>query len=149
MNLKFFCVLTFAVLTSLFSCTFEKIETRQTLESETLDLIKSLGLLRDDKQIIKYYSNFTEEKAGNFFTTKRVAHYWLDDYDKGENDTSFAFYSEISKIDTVYEVPDTYAPYMRITRKDSSVFKVYVGGDKSEVKSFFEEAILTWRRNRD
>jgi hypothetical protein len=78
-------------LITLISCANEKIETGQTLNKETLDLVKSLGLLDDNEQIVKYYSNFQKDKAGNFFTTKRIAHYWLDNHDKGKNDTSFAF----------------------------------------------------------
>jgi hypothetical protein len=136
-------------LTNLISCTNEKIETEQSLKKETLDLIKSLGLLDDNEQILKYYSNFEKEKAGNFFTTKRIAHYWLDEYDKAKNDTSFAFYNEIAFIDTLYQVPDTFAPYMTITKKDSSKFRVYVGGKKNEMKSFFEDAIMTWKKSRN
>jgi hypothetical protein len=149
MTLRTFYILSCILLTSLISCTNEKIETGQTLKKETLDLIKSLGLSSDKEQILKYYSNFEEDKAGNFFTTKRISHYWLDEHDKGKNDTSFAFYSEIAYIDTLYEVLDTFAPYMTITKKDSSKFKVYIGGNKNEMKSFFEEAIMTWKKNRN
>jgi hypothetical protein len=38
---------------------------------------------------------------------------------------------------------------MTITKKDSSKFKVYIGGNKKEIKSFFEEAIMTWKKNRN
>jgi hypothetical protein len=38
---------------------------------------------------------------------------------------------------------------MIITRKDSSEFKVYVSGTKNEMKAFFEEAITSWKKNRN
>ncbi|MBN8685745.1 MAG: hypothetical protein J0M10_01960 [Chitinophagales bacterium] len=134
-------------ITILLSCTNQKIETGQTLKKETTDLIRSLGLLNEGEQIIQYYSNYKPSRAGSFFTTKRIAHYWLDDNDKSKNDTSSAFYPEIAAIDTTYAVRDTYAQYMTITKKDSSQFNLYVDGKKHEVRSFFEEAILTWKKN--
>lgn len=148
-TLHFFYILTALVLTILTSCISEKIETGQTLKKKTVDLLKSLRLLNEDEQILKYYSNFEKEKAGNFFTTKRIAHYWLDDYDKTKNDTSFAYYYEIANIETFYDVPDTFAPYMTITRKDGSRFNVYIDGSKDEIKSFFDEAIMLWNTRRN
>lgn len=145
-HILYFSILIF--LLGFISCTNEKIETGQTLEKETRDLIKSLGLLSEDEKILKYYSNFEKDKAGNFFTTKRIAHYWLDDYDDAKNDTSFAFYEDVAYIDTIYKVFDTYAPYMEITKNDSSKFKIYVEGRKNEIQIFFEEAILTWKKNK-
>lgn len=124
------------------------IESGDTLKKETLDLIKSLGLLDHDERIIKFYSNFEEDKAGNFFTNKRIGHYWLDSHDKSKNDTSFAYYKDILSIDTVYNVPDTYSPYMKITKSDSSEIKVYVGGEHDKIKAFFEDAIGLWHKNK-
>lgn len=131
----------------LLSCHEEKIETGQTLDISTLNLIKSLGLLEEGETIIQYYSNFEKDKAGSFFTSKRIAHYWLDRH-KEKSDTTYAFYNDIISIDTVYEVPDTFSPYMRITKKDSSTFRAYVGGSKNEMKSFFEQAISNWKKKR-
>lgn len=122
----------------------QQIETGNSLDKKTTDLIRSLGLLDKDEKIIKYYSNYSKSKAGNFFTNKRLAMYWLDDHDIAKNDTSFAFYRDITSIDTVYQVPDTFIPYMLITRNDSSQFKVYVDGNQKEIKGFFKDAINLW-----
>lgn len=138
-----FCIL----LPTLLSCSNQKIETGQTLKKETTDLIRSLGLLNDREQIIQYYSNYEQSKAGSFFTNKRIAHYWLDDRDKSKNDTSYAFYPDIVTIDTTLTVPDTFAPYMTVTKKDSSQFRLYVEGRKSEISAFFAEAIMTWKKS--
>ena len=132
----------------LLSCSNQKIETGQTLKKETADIIRSLGLLGDSEQIIQFYSNYEQSKAGSFFTNKRIAHYWLDDNDKSKNDTSYAFYPDIVAIDTILIVPDTYAPYMTVIKKDSSQFRLYVDGSKSEIRAFFEEAMLIWKNNR-
>lgn len=149
MHFRIFYILTSIVLTSLVSCSNEKIETGLTLKKNTQNLIKSLGLLSEDEQIIKYYSNFKKDKAGNFFTTKRIAHYWIDDYNKEKNDTSFAYYYEIVNIDTLYNVPDTFAPYMTVTKKDGSRFNVYIDGNKNEIKSFFDEVIMMWEERKN
>jgi len=138
-----FCIL----LPTLLSCSNQKIETGQTLKKETADIIRSLGLLGDSEQIIQFYSNYEQSKAGSFFTNKRIAHYWLDDNDKNKNDTSYAFYPDIVAIDTTVTVPDTFAPYLTVTKKDSSQFRLYVEGRKSEIRAFFEEAILTWKKS--
>lgn len=137
------CYLLFILL----SCSNQKIETGQTLKKETADIIRSLGLLGDSEQIIQFYSNYEQSKAGSFFTNKRIAHYWLDDNDKNKNDTSYAFYPDIVAIDTTVTVPDTYAPYLTVTKKDSSQFRLFVEGRKSEIRAFFEEAILTWKKS--
>lgn len=129
----------------LLSCDNEKIETGDSLKKETTEKIRSLGLLADGEQIISYYSNYKQSRAGSFFTNKRIAHYWLDDNDIRKNDTSYAFYGDIARIDTSYTAPDTYTPFMTITRKDSTQFRLYVEGTKDELKSFFEKAISAWR----
>lgn len=141
-------LLVFIALISLPSCSYEKIETGNTLDKKTVSLLESLGLLETNEKIVKYYSNFSKEKAGNFFTNKRVAHYWLESRDAKKSDTTFAFYKDIVSIDTIYEVPDTYSPYMKVKLNDSTAFKVYVGGTRNEVKSFFEDAITTWKQNK-
>ncbi len=138
-----FCVL----IPILLSCSSQKIESGQTLKKETTDLIRSLGLLSDSEQVIQYYSNFEQSKAGSFYTNKRIAHYWLDDTDKRKNDTSYAFYQDILEIDTLLTVPDTFAPYLTVTKKDSSQFRLYVDGSKSEIRAFFAEAIRTWKKS--
>ena len=127
----------------------QRIETGDSLSKKTTGLIRSLGLLDKDEKIIKYYSNFTKKSAGNFFTDKRLAIYWLAGPDTSENEVSFAYYRDIISIDTTYQVPDTFIPYMLITRKDSSQFKVFVDGSRKEIKSFFEDAMALWRKNRN
>jgi len=124
----------------------QHIETGDSLGKKTIERIKSLGLLDDGEKIVKYYSNYTKNKAGNFFTDKRIAHYWLDDNDPKKSDTSFAYYQDILSIDTVYSVPDTFVPYMTIRKTDSSAFKVFIEGSPKEVREFFEGAMNLWQR---
>lgn len=136
----------FLLLVVLASC--ETIKTGDDLDAKTVGLIKHLGLLAaEDEQIVLYYSNYKESKAGSFFTNKRIAHYWLD-RNTAKNDTSFAFYNDIVSIDTVYKVPDFDASYMEITARDSSKFRAYTGGSKQDKRIFFEKAISLWRSNR-
>ena len=78
---------------------------------------KLRSLLEDTEEIKKFYSEHTNEIAGNFFTNKRLAKYWIDKGDSSKNVISSAFYGDIITIDTVYDAGLTYCPYLLITKK--------------------------------
>jgi hypothetical protein len=126
----------------LVSC--HKIKKGEGLSKDNIAYIQGLGLLDKDEHIIQFYSNFKFKAAGNFYTDKRIAHYWLEAEKPEECDTSFAYYQDIKAIDTVYYAGATYSPYMQITRTNGSKFKVYSGGEKPELKAFFEGAMKLW-----
>lgn len=128
-----------------FSC--NKIVTGETLSQPDIKYIKSLHLLDDNEEIYKFYSEFKMKNAGNFFTNMRIATYWIDPRNDKKNKISYAFYKEIKSIDTVYNAGVTYSPYLLVTKRNGDSFKVYVNGEKDEIKSFFEEAINTWHKN--
>lgn len=67
------------ILTMLLLISCNKIETNQTLDKEDLKYIKSLNLLSDGENIYKFYSEYKKNVAGNFFTDKRIATYWIDE----------------------------------------------------------------------
>ncbi|WP_426485907.1 hypothetical protein [Flavobacterium sp. 2] len=129
-----------------FSC--NKIENNKSLNQEDIKYIQNLKILDKNEVILKFYSEFKKEFAGNFFTDKRVATYWIDKRNSEKNTIDFAFYSSISKIDTVYNAGLTYCPYALITKNDGSSFKVSVDGDKQEIKSFFEGLLHEWHKRR-
>jgi hypothetical protein len=124
----------------------QNIESGESLNKETITQIKELGLLDDNERIIKYYSNYEKDKAGNFFTDKRIAHYWLDEHDVSKTDISFAYYQDIASIDTNFKANDFDIPYMVVKKKDSTAFKVYIDGTLKQKKAFFEEAIKIWKK---
>ena len=134
------------ILFFLLSC--NRIETGSTLRKSDIEYIQKLNLLDPGETIYKFYSEFKKEKAGNFFTNKRIAMYWIEDRNKEKNEISFAFYPDIKSIDTVYNPGASYCPYMLVTRLDSTQFKVCANGKREEVRSFFEEAIKLWLQNR-
>lgn len=123
-----------------------KIETQQTLNQADIKFIKNLNLLEDKEVIYKFYSEYKKEYAGNFFTNRRVATYWIDKRDKTKNIIQFAYYDDIANMDTIYKVGLTYSPYILITKKKGDTFKVSVDGDKKEIKSFFEDVLAEWRK---
>jgi hypothetical protein len=132
-------------LISITSC--QDIETGDSLDNKTISKIKEIGLLGDDEKIIKYYSNFQKDKAGNFFTDKRIAHYWLDEHNDSKTDISFAYYQDIISIDTNFKVHDFDIPYMTVRKRDSTIFKVYISGTYRQEKAFCEEAMKLWKKN--
>jgi hypothetical protein len=125
------------------------IQTDNTLSTTDKNYIHNLGLLDSDEEIIKFNSQLNNKVSGNFFTNKRVASYWMDERDKSKNRIASAFYSDIKSIDTNYmRTSLTYAPYLEVTRNDSTKFKVYVDGKKVEIQSFFEEAVQRWNEEK-
>lgn len=139
--------ITIVILLFLFSC--NKIENHKTLSQNDINRIKSLKILDNDEIIYQFYSEFKNEFAGNFYTNKRIASYWIDKRDAKKNKTNSAYYKDIIKIDTIYNSGLTYSPYILITTKDNKTFKVYVDGKKDEIKSFFENSLQEWRKRRN
>ena len=135
------------VLLLLISC--NKIENGKTLDKKDIEFIKSLGLLEDDELIYGFYSQFKNSVAGNFFTNKRVASYWIDKRNSKRNIVKFAYYNEIIKIDTVYNVGVTYSPYLLVTKANDSTFNVSVDGEKEEIKAFYEGIIREWKKRNN
>ena len=126
----------------------QDIETGASLDEKTLAQLKEMGLLDENEKIVKYYSNYTKDKAGNFFTDKKIAHYWLDENDDSKSDISLAYYPEIIRIDTNLNVRGFDIPYMTVWKKDSTNFRVYIDGTEKEKQDFFNAAINLWKRNR-
>ena len=121
-----------------------KIKSGSELQDKEKAYIRSLGLLQDQEQIIKFYSNYKFKNAGNFFTDKRIAKYWIDKKDSSKNEIIFAYYDDILSIDSTTNVPASNCPYLLVTRKDQSQFKVFVNGKRPAVHNFFAEAITKW-----
>ena len=142
-------VLYFCITALLSSCLDNKIETGKTLKSQDKAFIQSLNLLDKDEPVYKFYSEFKNKVAGNFFTDRRMAKYWIDERDKSKDKIEFAYYPEIVSIDTVYYAGATYCPYMLVKKSDNTTFKVCVDGNRKEITAFFEEAIQLWRKKKD
>lgn len=136
----------FALLLFCSSCD-NKIETADTLKKQDFDRFYALKLLDTNERLYKFYSEFKNSVAGNFYSDKRLASYWLDERDTSKNKVEYAFYKDILKIDTVYYAGSTYCPYMRITRTDNTSFKVCVDGKRQEITDFFNDAITKWKQN--
>jgi hypothetical protein len=136
----------FIVIVSAGSC--NRIETAETLSRKDVDRLHALKLLDTNERLFKFYSEFKNSVAGNFYTDKRLASYWLDERDTARNIVEFAFYNDIAEIDTVYYRGLTYCPYMLITKKDGHSFKVCVDGKRSEITDFFKDAVNNWKRHK-
>jgi hypothetical protein len=134
------------MLLALFSC--NQIETGDSISNADKQFIESMGLLEKGEFIHKFYSEFKKRNAGNFFTDKRIATYWIDERNKDKNEISFAFYPEIESIDTIYNAGATYSPYMLVKKKNGAEFKVSVNGKKNDIQSFFEDALAHWRNHK-
>lgn len=144
--MKKICLSVFLV--SLFSCKNNRIEKGESLSKSDIEYIQGLNLINSDEKIYMFYSEFKKRNAGNFYTDKRIAKYWIDARDKNKDQISYAYYPDIKSIDTVYHPGTTYCPYMLITKRDGSEFRVCADGHPGEIKSFFEGALKLWIQKR-
>jgi hypothetical protein len=137
------------IITALTSCGQNLIMSGEQLSKSDINRIQKLNLLDKGEVIYRFYSNFKNSVAGNFFIDRRIAMYWIDERDKTKDHVSFSLYQDIQSIDTFYNARLTYCPYMLITKKDNSTFKVCVDGKQQEIKAFFEEAISKWTQSKN
>ncbi len=114
----------------------------QLSPSETAQ-IRIFAKLGADEQIYQFYSNHNGvEGAGNYYTTKRIGHYWRD---HRAYQTESAYYQDVAQITTAYNPPGNFViPYLLITRKDNTQFKIYVGGNREQVRDFFVKCRAHW-----
>lgn len=125
------------------------IETSDSLSTQDKEFITGLGLLNDDERIILFDSQgggFNEVKvAGNFFTDRRIASYWIDKRDTSNTHIDYAFYPDI---DTIWRYPKfkslTLASHLEVHRRDGTRFKVYVSADSIGTWNFFNRALEEW-----
>ncbi|NIG53539.1 hypothetical protein [Chitinophaga sp. Cy-1792] len=118
------------------------------LSAADIKRIGALGILDKDEQVIKFYSEYKKSYAGNFFTEKRIAMYWIDSRDSTKNVIKTAFYKDIKSMDTVYNAGLTYSPYILVTMNNGSSFKVSVGGGRKEFKLFYMDVLKSWKGNQ-
>lgn len=121
------------------------IQSGDSLTSKDFRRFRKLHLVDNGERVYQFYSEFKKSVAGNFYTEKRLASYWIDERDSSKNKTEYAFYEDIIRIDTCYNPGLTYAPFLLVTRKDSSTFKVCADGSKAEIAEFFNGAINKWK----
>lgn len=143
-----YSIQTFALILLALLTACNHIKKGNELSASELARINHLFHLDADEKVYQFYSEFKSKVAGNFFSNKRIASYWLDENDKTKNQINFARYADIIAIDTVFNAGATYYPYMLITRKDSSRFRVSADGNKTEVNAFFKDAINKWKQSK-
>lgn len=132
----------------LLSCSSNHIETEGSLSKSDIEYIRSLNLISPNEKVYKFYSEFKKRNAGNFYTDKRIAKYWIDERNSDRNQLFSAFYPEIKSIDTFYNPGVTFCPHMLVTKLDGTQFKVCADGTREEIKSFFEGALKLWNQKR-
>lgn len=131
----------------LFSCSNNKIETNDSLKTDDIKYIRDLGLLDSGEKIIQFYSEYKNSVAGNFYTNKRIAQYWIDENDDSKNMKNSALYNEVVKLEANYNPGALYSKYVLITKSDGSTFKVSVNGTKAEIENFVNGMDSAWKQN--
>ena len=101
-----------------------------------------------DEQIILFASQSDNKTSGNFITNKRLASYWIDERIEDSNINS-AFYHEIDTI-LIKDLSSswTYSSFLKVIKKDSTEFKIYVDDDSKKINQFFKKAVLEWEKRK-
>jgi hypothetical protein len=134
------------ILLVLLSC--NSIKTGDQLSKDEILKIHKLGLLEKDEKVIAFSSQSSNIVSGNFYTDRRIASYWQDKHNSAENEANSAFYKDIISIDTVVYAGLTFAPFMTITKKDSTSFKAYFDGEKKSVRKLFKDVFEKWENTK-
>jgi len=66
------------LLLTLFLVSCNGIETGDSLSSKDFQRFRSLHLIENGERLYKFYSEFKKSVAGNFYTDRRMASYWID-----------------------------------------------------------------------
>ena len=137
---------------TLLGCKHDVKKGNELTKSET-EFIKGLGILGENESIIQFHSQSGEsdevKQAGNFYSDKRIAAYWIDDKDTSRTKINSAFYNEIDTIITKDNSNDwTLGSYLKIRTKDGNTFKVYISGNKDKTSKFFNGAIKEWESKK-
>jgi hypothetical protein len=136
-------ILPFILVVFLLSC--NSIQRGGELSDADLNRMRALKILDQGESVVKFYTEDRKQTAGNFFTNKRIASYWIDPRDKSKDEVFSAYYSDVKALDTVYYAGATYSPYVLVTKNDGTKFKVCANGKKQEIKAFFEDVIAQWK----
>jgi hypothetical protein len=120
------------------------------LSKEEISFVNNLFQLDSNESIIQFHSQSGEldevKQAGNFYTEKRIASYWIDNSDKSRTKINSAFYSEIDTVIFRDHINDwENGSYLRIkTDNQTKEFKTYVNGDSISVHKFVDSVFLLW-----
>ena len=74
----------------LFVASCNSIQSGDSLSSKDFQRFRSLHLIENGERLYKFYSEFKKSVAGNFYTDRRMASYWIDEKDSTKNSIEFA-----------------------------------------------------------
>ena len=133
------------------SCTWNP--TEKELNESDLEFIRSLGILNTGEKIELFDCNSGFkgiEQSGNFISDKRIACYWIEDGIKEIHSALFA-----NEIDSLalndLSTSLTYSSSIKVYKRDKSSFEIYVDGDSTRVRLFYNRAqdnLLKFRISR-
>ena len=120
-----------------------KVVTGDSLRQTDIDLLKKEGYLREDEDIIYFYSGglSTIDEHGAFFTNLRVVTY-------GENEEGqfydWAKYPEIANIELSYDMEFPYDALITVARDDNYQFVLMIATEEELDRTFYEALKDRW-----
>ena len=135
-----------------YSCEYG-VKSGNELSKDGIEFIRNLEILDENETIIQFHSQSGEsdevKQAGNFYTEKRIASYWIDRNNESETKINSAFYSQI---DTILQVDNTKnwsaGSFLKVKTSESGNFRVYINGDSAVVLGFFDGVMKEWNEKK-
>lgn len=133
--MRIFLLLIFCLI--LDSCTL--IQDNDKLNNSDLVHLENLGLLSENERVIWFDSQLDKMTSGNFLTNKRVASYWIDNYD---NNKSFIHFFILEDIDSLQlfdlSKSASKASYIEVYSKGKCM-KLYIDKDSVVLDAYLKE----------
>ncbi len=126
------------------------VEPGSALSASDIAYIRSLGILDPTESIILFHSQSGESalamQAGNFFTEKRIASYWIDRNDTTRNRVKSAMYNTIDTLVPVFDNSWPAGQYILVDLEGPNYFHCYVNGDDAAIRDFYNRVLEQWKR---
>lgn len=109
------------------------------LTKDDIEYIKSLGILEENEEIIKFSSSFRKKISGNFYTDRRIASYWQYDKSPKDNYIKSAKYTDIKSVELKHGDGFEHAPSIIVNLKNGNSFEVYFDCENDQFDKIFQE----------
>lgn len=127
---------------------------RNELSQQELDNIRSLGLLDSGEVILDLHSNAGGRDpvlhAGNFYTDRRVARYWIDK-DPERTKIKTAWLTDVDTLIPHFHNPWPASSAIQVRTGPHSWFNLYVNGEGEDevTTSFYSGLLEKWKKARE
>lgn len=122
------------------------IKDNDNLDNSDLGYLEELGLFSKNEKIIWFESQLDKKTSGNFLTDKKVASYWIDNYDSSKSYKHFFLLEDIDSLQ-LFDLSKsaTMASYIKVYSNGKSM-KLYIDKDSAVLNNYLKEIELAIKK---